>query len=203
MAGRRKSGSTGKIKIIGGQWRGRQIQTPAGRNTRPTLNRVREALFNIIQHEVPGCCFIDLFAGSGAVGFEALSRGASQVIFVESNPAAQATLRNNREILGADTGCTVINESVITLNSETLLKPANEHKGEFIIFADPPYAERDAVIVSLETQQLLEECYREVRPTYTIIQARRGGTVPKDWATVRVAQYGESSLYFVHPEKVT
>ena len=80
------------MRIAGGGWRGRTLRVPTGDAVRPTQDRVREALFNIIQFEVPGCDFLDLFAGSGAVGIEALSRGAVSVTFVEQNRRHVAVL---------------------------------------------------------------------------------------------------------------
>jgi len=85
-------GGTGRVRIIAGSARGRKLVVPSGRSVRPTSDRVREALFNILADEVPGCRFLDLYAGSGAVGIEALSRGARQVDFVEQDPTALQVL---------------------------------------------------------------------------------------------------------------
>ena len=83
------------MRITGGSFGGRNLLVPKSDEIRPTQDRVREALFNIIQFEVPGCDFLDLFAGSGAVGIEALSRGAASVTFVEQNRRHVAVLEKN------------------------------------------------------------------------------------------------------------
>ena len=88
--------------MIAGRYGGRRLQAPPGAATRPTADRVREALFSILGARVEGAAVLDLFAGSGSLGLEALSRGAARATFVESAPAAQRALRANAEALGAD-----------------------------------------------------------------------------------------------------
>src|SRR5690349_1287549 len=87
------------MKIISGERKGHSLATPAGRETRPTLSRVRESLFSIIAGDIPGCTFYDLFAGGGAIGLEAMSRGASRGIFVESAREPYRCLVRNIEKL--------------------------------------------------------------------------------------------------------
>src|SRR3981189_3035470 len=88
------SGSRNSVRIIGGGWRGRRVNFPDVPGLRPTPDRVRETLFNWLQHAVAGARCLDLFAGSGALGLEALSRGASEVVFVEQFPAAARPLQD-------------------------------------------------------------------------------------------------------------
>ncbi|HEX8645942.1 MAG TPA: 16S rRNA (guanine(966)-N(2))-methyltransferase RsmD [Thermoleophilaceae bacterium] len=88
------------LRVVAGEHRGRRLRTPPGRSTRPTSDRVREALFSILGPAVEGARVLDLFAGSGALGIEALSRGAESVTFVESDRAAAAAIRANLEELG-------------------------------------------------------------------------------------------------------
>src|SRR5919198_4163450 len=90
------------MRVIAGQGLGRRLQAPAGAATRPTSDRVREALFSILGDRVRGARVLDLFAGSGALGIEALSRGAAAVTFVDSAPGALTALRDNLDALGAD-----------------------------------------------------------------------------------------------------
>jgi len=92
------------MRIIAGQFRSRTLQAPAGLGTRPTSDRLRETLFNVLAPRIQGAAFLDLYAGSGAVGIEALSRGAASVAFVERAPAALAMLRANLARLGVDQG---------------------------------------------------------------------------------------------------
>jgi 16S rRNA (guanine966-N2)-methyltransferase len=93
------------VRIIAGKWRGRALATPEGLATRPTADRVREALFSMLQSRIgsfEGLAVADIFAGSGALGLEALSRGAARCFFVESDPAAQRAIRRNIAALSAD-----------------------------------------------------------------------------------------------------
>ena len=89
------------MRVVAGLYRGRRLQAPPGRSTRPTSDRVREALFSILGPAVEGARVLDLFAGSGALGIEALSRGAAEAVFVESDPRAAAAIRGNLKTLDA------------------------------------------------------------------------------------------------------
>src|ERR687886_2242896 len=99
MAGRLRSGA---MRVVAGTWGGRRLQAPRGDATRPTSDRVREALFSVLGDRVAGARVLDLFAGSGALGIEALSRGAAGATFVESAPAAIRAVRDNLDALGFD-----------------------------------------------------------------------------------------------------
>lgn len=123
------------MRIIGGLWRGRQISLPTGSTVRPTGDRVREAWFSILQYDVPQATAIDLCAGSGALGIEALSRGASHVTFVDSAPAALAGIRSNLEALRAPPSSFTLQRGDAVAVARTLAAHAFG-----IAFADPPYA---------------------------------------------------------------
>lgn len=90
------------VRIIGGKWRGRKVTFPTSTTIRPTPDRVRETLFNWLMAEIAGASCLDLYAGSGAIGLEALSRGASEVCFIDSDPRVINNLQQNLNILGAD-----------------------------------------------------------------------------------------------------
>jgi 16S rRNA (guanine966-N2)-methyltransferase len=123
--------ASNEVRIIGGKWRGRKIVFPNRRDLRPTLGRVRETLFNWLRTEVVDSRCLDLFAGSGALGFEAASRGAAAVTLVESDRRAVRCLGDNAARLGAD------NVIVICLPAERMLR---RHPGPWdIIFVDPPF----------------------------------------------------------------
>src|ERR1700735_4362705 len=92
------------MRIIAGTFRSRPLQAPAGFATRPSSDRLRETLFNVLAPRIEGARFLDLYAGSGAVGLEALSRGAEHVVFVERAPAALAALRKNLDRLALTAG---------------------------------------------------------------------------------------------------
>ena len=121
------------MRITGGEFGGRNLRVPKSDAIRPTQDRVREAVFNIIQFEVPGSDFLDLFAGSGAVGLEALSRGAKSATFVEANRRHLAVLQENLAMI-AHTGGTVVAADCYRWLA-TYSGP-----GFSIGFADPPYA---------------------------------------------------------------
>ena len=122
------------MRIIGGAWRGRQIAVPAA-DVRPTGDRVREAWFSIVQYEVPEATVVDLCAGSGALGIEALSRGAAHVTFVDSNPAVLRGIERNLQLLDASPSRYTLHraDAVQFVGS---LPAATFSLG----FADPPYA---------------------------------------------------------------
>ena len=122
------------MRIVAGEWRGRRLDAPTGLETRPTADRVRETLFSMLVSRIgafEGLRVADLFAGSGALGFEALSRGAAEACFVDSAAAAVAAIRANATRLGANDKVKVVAASIMSL------PPADPFD---LIFADPPYA---------------------------------------------------------------
>jgi 16S rRNA (guanine966-N2)-methyltransferase len=121
------------VRIVAGRFGGRRLQAPAGRATRPTSDRVREALFSILGARVAGADVLDLFAGSGALGLEALSRGAAAATFVDSAPAAIRTVRANLAALGA--AANVRREDALRF----LRSAARGQRHYDLIFLDPPY----------------------------------------------------------------
>ena len=125
------------MRITGGEFGGRNLKVPKSDAIRPTQDRVREALFNIIQCEIAGADFLDLFAGSGAVGLEALSRGAKSVTFVESNRKHIAVLKENVDLL-----CRPRPSTSTSLVAADCYRWISSYSGPgFTIgFADPPYA---------------------------------------------------------------
>jgi len=128
------------MRIIAGTYRSRVLKSLKGLALRPTSDRLRETLFNVLAPDIPGSRFVDLFAGTGAVGIEALSRGAAEVIFIENHAPAATLIRRNLESLGVTSSITVL--AVDALRGLTMLAapktsgaPAFTH-----IFLDPPYA---------------------------------------------------------------
>ncbi len=119
------------MRIIAGKYRHRRLKTLPGRETRPMPDRLRQALFNVIAHEIEGGTFADLYAGSGAVGIEALSRGAANSIFVESSAAAVRVIQENLRALGAEQESRVIRATV---------KEALTGLEADVYFLGPPYA---------------------------------------------------------------
>jgi 16S rRNA (guanine966-N2)-methyltransferase len=126
------------MRIIAGEWRGRRISAPKGDSVRPTLDSVREAWMSMVHTSLPDARVLDLFAGSGALGLEALSRGASSVDFVENDPRTFRVLQENIKKLGAGERSTLHREDAIGF-----LTNARRAKGGGqpydVAFADPPY----------------------------------------------------------------
>lgn len=119
------------LRIIGGEWRSRKLRFADVPGLRPTPDRVRETLFNWLQMQVPGARCLDLFAGSGALGLEALSRGAREVVMVEKHPAAARALRDNIALLGA--------QNAVLANDDAFRYLQRETQGFDLIFLDPPF----------------------------------------------------------------
>ncbi|MFO1407720.1 MAG: 16S rRNA (guanine(966)-N(2))-methyltransferase RsmD [Steroidobacteraceae bacterium] len=135
---RRRDGAgpalAGTVRIIGGEWRGRRLHFPPVEAIRPTPDRVRETLFNWLQQDVRGARCLDLYAGSGALGLEALSRGAAAVVFVDADPVVQRHLAATLAMLGCDRGRAVRATAAAFLDGSP--EPFD------IVFLDPPYAAR-------------------------------------------------------------
>lgn len=121
------------MRIIGGSARGTKLYSLDGNNTRPTLDRVKESLFNIIQFEIPGCVFLDLFAGSGAIGLEAISRGAKKAILIDKSKEAMQIIKKNIIKTHFEKEVEVYLDSY-----ENVLQNKLKQKVD-IIYIDPPY----------------------------------------------------------------
>lgn len=141
------------MRIIGGEYRSRFLITPRGNETRPTLDATKESLFNILQGKLEDVTVLDLFAGSGALGLEALSRGAKCAVFCDNSKEAAKALRRNIESLGLE------NKTEFLLRdwSAALDHLAQDKKKFHIIFLDPPYmAAYEPVIKKIERINLLD-----------------------------------------------
>ncbi len=168
------------MRIIAGAWRGRRIQAPPGREVRPTGDRVREAWISALQLRIPGARVLDLFAGSGALGLECLSRGASEAVFVEQARGPLAVLRANVEALGCGERARIVQAEALTWAGA--LAP-----GAFdIALADPPYG-------SGYLERLLE-LFRSVPFAGELwIEHGTGETAP-ELPGLRQRRYGDTTL---------
>ena len=127
--------SMNSVRIIGGEWRRRVLRFPDAEGLRPTPDRVRETLFNWLGQDLSGLSCLDLFAGSGALGFEAASRGAERVVMVEQSASVAASLRANARLLGAETRLEIVHADAVKFASS--LGP--DAPGFDVLFLDPPY----------------------------------------------------------------
>jgi 16S rRNA (guanine966-N2)-methyltransferase len=181
------------VRVIAGTLRGRRLVTPPGLDTRPTPDRVREALFSILGGRIPGARFLDLFAGSGANGIEARSRGAAIVVLVESERGAGQAVRRNLTALRLQD-----EEGVIFLSIPwpAALAEAHRRGGPFtIVFADPPFREApyEAVLASLEAPGLLDPA------GLVVLEHEAARPLPEGMGRLklfRTASYGRVGLGF-------
>jgi len=127
----RAHGVANRVRIIGGQYRRRLLDFPGSEGLRPTPDRVRETVFNWLGQDLPGWTCLDLFAGSGALGFEAASRGAGRVVMIERESKAISALEKNRTVLGAS--------QVDVLRTDALAWLANNRETFDLVFVDPPF----------------------------------------------------------------
>lgn len=121
------------MRVIAGTARRLQLKTPEGCDTRPTTDRIKETLFNMIQNDVPGAVFLDLFSGSGGIGIEALSRGAKKAYFVENDRRAIDCIETNLKHTKLTENAMVLKQDAVTALQYSIHEPAD------VIFADPPY----------------------------------------------------------------
>jgi len=181
----------GSLRIVAGRLKGRKIPVTDDPELRPTGDRVREAIFNILGQDLTGFRVLDLYAGTGALGFEALSRGASGVVFVEALPRMAAAIRRTAEDLGVDP------ESRIVVGRVEQVLDRSKLGGPFeIILADPPYREQGAgpgLVDAVDVGRVLG-----LHGTLVVERESRSpaleGTV--GLRRVRTAKYGRSSVDF-------
>ncbi len=180
------------MRVIAGKFRSRVLKGPKNMRLRPTSDRLRETLFNVLGPTVQDTLFIDLYAGTGAVGMEALSRGSREVIFVESNAKAASLIRANLAALGITAGAEVMETA--TLRGLGVL--ATRHVQADFIFLDPPYdsiAESERVLEFLNTSRLLAP------GGLVIAEHRRKSELPARFerlARIRVLEQGDAALSF-------
>lgn len=182
------------VRITGGEARGRRLRVPRGRAVRPTSDRVREALFNVLGPVVRGRCVADLFAGSGALGLEALSRGAAFVTFVERERRVAEVLLDNVRALGYESRSRLLREDVFRTVPNTVGRMRDG-----LVLADPPYARGLAAL-------LVQVVARHAAPgSRLVIEHRRDEGLPgavegvPEFCRVDERQYGDTAIsYYRH-----
>lgn len=182
-------------RIIAGEARGRRLAVPAGRSTRPTSDRAREGLFSTVVAtlgSLTGVTVLDLYAGSGAVGLEALSRGAADVLLIEADPRTSAVIRRNIGIVGLP-GARLVNDRV----DRALRRGPGEASRRQLVFADPPYSMgADELAVTLAV--LAERDWLAAEALVIVERDARSGapTWPAGYAEDRSRRYGETTLWY-------
>jgi 16S rRNA (guanine966-N2)-methyltransferase len=191
QGGKKKRGASEArvLRIIGGSWRGRKLRFPPTPEIRPTPDRVRETLFNWLAPRIVGARCLDLFAGSGALGLESLSRGAAHVTFVERDGAAASELRARLTEFGGKDGVVEQGDAVHFLNGT----PASPFD---IVFLDPPFASD----LLTATAALLEEkgWLASDALIYAECPARSGlPSLPPTWIATKAKQAGEVGYHLL------
>ncbi len=180
--------------MISGSARGRRLAVPAGRGTRPTSDRAREGIFSSVGSilgSLDGARVMDLYAGSGAVGLEALSRGAAHALLVESDPKAVRTIRANMAALGLD-GAELAADRVERLLARG---PGDGAAPYDFVFADPPYAETG---VGRVLELLRDHGWLAADALVAVERETRGQDLewPSGYETERVRRYGEATVWY-------
>lgn len=174
------------MRVIAGRFRSRKLKTVPGMAVRPTPDRLREALFNVLAPRIAGTVFLDAYAGSGAVGIEALSRGAKQVILIEHKAAALAVIRENLASLNIHAEVTVVRGSASVLLSNY---PAD------IAFIDPPYEQEEEYSKALLALSGTPNRLVIAQHASKLVLEERYG----DLMRTRVLRQGDNSLSFYEP----
>ena len=181
-----------QLRIIGGEWRGRRLRFADGAGLRPTADRNRETLFNWLQAIVPGSHCLDLFAGSGALGFEAASRGAASVLLAERNRNAIARLRENVRLLQAEARIRIHAGDALSLLRGPPDQPAD------IVFLDPPFA-GDLLEPACQALAAGGWLHRGSR-VYLEYARQTPPRLPPGWGVLRERTAGDVCFLLVAPE---
>jgi 16S rRNA (guanine966-N2)-methyltransferase len=189
------------LRVIAGQYRGRKLKTPPSLETRPTSDRLRETLFNVVAPRIRGVRFLDLCAGSGAVGIEALSRGAAHATFVDRSRQMGQLIEANLDLcrIGKDAA------QVVIADAAEFLRRRLKKKGEpwSLVFFDPPYAEDYLPVLELfgkDVQELLD------KSGLLIVEHHHKNDLPEVIGGLRrrrVLKQGDSALSFYEREETS
>jgi 16S rRNA (guanine966-N2)-methyltransferase len=177
----------GRLRIVGGEYRGRRIDVPARAAVRPTPDRVRETLFNWLGQRLDGAVCLDLFAGSGALGFEAASRGAARVVMVEQDREVLAALRRSREALGAAA------VEIVAGDAGAWLARGDERFD--LVFLDPPFGQNAG-------EALLERLPSRLQGGARVyLEAARPAAPVPPWRELKRARAGQVSYQLLTWER--
>jgi len=185
------------MRVIGGRWRGRRLTAPQGDRVRPTTDRVKEAVFNILGAQVAGCLVVDICCGAGSLGIEALSRGAERALFVDDDRRSLEAARRNLEACRAEPGTFELlrSDAAAWLHGGGLDEARRRHPGPWLLLADPPYATNLAERILASIALLRDDgdfCGAVVEHDGSAAAAHPDSA----WETRR---YGESHITIVRP----
>lgn len=181
------------MRIIAGHYRGRRLKTVPGMNTRPTADKIKGAIFNVLREKTEGARVLDLFSGTGNLALEAMSRGAKEAILIEKNRTAQQVIRENIEHIGID------NVKLMTMDAFIYLE---QHKEELfdLIFLDPPY-HQDLVERSLK---LLGAPCRLTYSGVIIVETAKDENLSnyEPFEIKRTGEYGDTKIWYLQRTKI-
>ena len=181
------------MRIVGGKLKGRTLNLPKASHIRPTTDRVREAIFNILSHndysDLDGAFVLDLFAGTGALGFEALSRGAKYCLFVENEPNARAIIRQNIDAYALHGVTKIFRRDATNLGDTT-----NPAQYQFA-FLDPPYRKGycEKALAALDEGGWLEREALIIAEENAAVEI----TIPQNYSLLEKRTYGDTSIWFL------
>ena len=184
----RRPGSSNRVRIIGGQWGGQRLTFPDAEGLRPTSDRVRETVFNWLQFHLAGRTILDCFAGSGALGFEAASRGAERVVMLERSKRVAAVLEENRDRLGAR------QVEVICRDARDYLADSSERYD--VVFLDPPFGK--GMVEDFARQLEEDELLNSDAMVYIEMESSLDPELPANWEIVRDKQAGDVRYLLLH-----
>ncbi len=180
------------MRIIGGKYRGRVIKMPGGLDVRPTQDRVREAIFNVIREKIPGSDVLDLYAASGAFGIESFSRGALSVAFVDNNTKCIKAIKDNLASLGESVKTTQILKSEALMAIDRFRKEGRRFD---VVFLDPPYY-RDIAknsLIKMSTCDILSQ------RSFVIAEHFKKDVLPREISGIALfkeKRYGDTAVSF-------
>ncbi len=175
--------NNGTCRIIGGRWRGRKITFDDAEGLRPTTDRIRETVFNWLQPFVNQSCCLDLFAGSGVLGFEALSRAAGEVVFVEQNKNTVKNLKQNAAALGAN------NLSILQRDAVRWLQAGNMPQKFNLVFLDPPF--QSDLLTNISTLLSNSGCLAADAIIYVEHNSESDIVLPANWQLFKEKKAGQ------------
>jgi len=182
--------SSNQLRIIGGTWRGRKLRFANAPGLRPTLDRVRETVFNWLQFDIGGSCCLDCFAGSGALGFEALSRGAAHVDMLEINRRAAQTIVQNLQILQVNNAKLYPQDADRFLNNPA----TRENRSYNVVFLDPPFRKGMLAEYIKKLEQsgcMQQQCLVYIETEKELLL----DFLSSDWQQLKHKQSGQTAFY--------
>jgi 16S rRNA (guanine966-N2)-methyltransferase len=187
------------VRVVAGEARGRRLVAPQGTDTRPTLDRVREAVFNALasQDAIDGARVLDLFAGSGALGIEALSRGAAHATFVDTDRAARRVIDENLAATGLADRAEVLGTDASTHLRRVAEQPSADGLGAYdLVLLDPPYATGDEAWA-----ELLDLVAAAAPDAVVVVESDHEVPVPARWHALRSKRYGGTLVSVLMPPR--